>query len=400
VSGHSQDRGGARRRPFIVLASGVSWDDGGRAGTERHLATHLTRYADVMWVDPPVSCLTRTRPGDAIIDSRRRLFRPRLIALSPTMCRLRAVGPPGLGRPELSSITWPIVRAQIEWALRCAARRPDVFVACNSNDLLGRWGANVVNVLYGTDDWVAGANLFNQDPRRILAEERNAIGRADLVLAVSSQLADRWRALGADPVVFPNGCDPEAYADIPHIEPARVPDGFPTPVAGMVGLLTDRIDVDLLTAVADAGLGLLLVGRRAPNWSAPQVEALLARQNVHHVGGVPFEALPRWLARIDVGLTAYADSAFNRASFPLKTLEYLAAGLPVVSTDLPASRMLRQETDQLWIAAGRNAFAAAVCEAARSPNGPKVASERRAVAARHSWTARADEFVRLVGLRA
>ena len=328
-------------RPCVVLAAGVSWDDGGRAGTEHHLAKQLTRYADILWVDPPVSCVTRMRPERAVIDSRRRLFRPKLIRLSPTTLRLRTVGPPGLSRRGITSITWPLVRAQIQWALRCAGRRPDVVVACHCHELLGQWGKGVVNVLYGTDDWVAGAELLNQDRRRILAEERSALRRADLVLAVSSHLADRWRALGADPIVFPNGCDPEAYAQVPYTQPGPVPEGFPTPVAGVVGLLTDRIDVGLLSAVADTGLGLLLVGRREPKWSRPRVDALLARPNVHHVGAVPFEELPPWFARIDVGLTAYADSAFNRASFPLKTLKYLAAGLPVVSSDLPASRVLR-----------------------------------------------------------
>lgn len=397
VNGH---RAAPPPRPLLVMAAGVSWDDGGRAGTEFHLAKHLTRYADVLWVDPPVSYVTRNRPDVPTIDSRRRLFRPKLIVVSPAIRRLRTVGPPGLSRPGISTITWPTVRAQIQWALTCVGRRPDVFVACHSHDLLGHWGRGVLNVLYGTDDWVAGARLLKQDPQRLLAEELRAIERADLVLAVSSQLAERWRALGADPVVFPNGCDPEAYASVPNAEPGPVPDGFPKPVAGVVGLLTDRVDVDLLTAVADTGIGLLLVGWREPKWSRARVDGLLSRANVHHVGAVPFEQLPPWFARLDVGLTAYADTAFNRASSPLKTLEYLAAGLPVVSTDIPASRMLRRETSQLWIATGCEAFANAVCEAARSPSGPDVIKERRAVAERHSWSVRACDFARLVGVAA
>jgi teichuronic acid biosynthesis glycosyltransferase TuaH len=382
-----------------VIAAGVSWDDDGRVGTERHLAQALTRDADVLWVDPPGSFVTRTHPGDGASDSQPPL-RPKLIELSPVMRRLRTVGPPGVTRLGIRSIIWPLVRAQIQWALIRDGRTPDVFLACHAHDVLGRWGKDVVNVLYGTDDWLAGANMLGQDPRRILFEERKALRRADVVLAVTAELAQRWRGLGSDPVVFPNGCDPEAYARVPYTEPGPVPEGFPEPVAGVVGLLTDRIDLGLLAAVADTGVGLLLVGRREQRWSPRSVDALLARPNVHHVGPVPFEELPAWFARLDVGLTAYADSAFNRASFPLKTLEYLAAGLPVVSTDLPASRMLREETSDVWIAADHYGFANAVCEAARSSSGPTAVSRRQAVAARHSWSSRADEFVRVVGLTA
>jgi teichuronic acid biosynthesis glycosyltransferase TuaH len=378
-----------------VIAAGVDWDDHGRVGTERHLATALTRDADVLWVDPPVSCVSRGNRGSA---TGQPLLRPTLVELSPWMRRLRTIGPPGLTRPGIRSITWPLVRAQIKWALRRTDRAPNVFLSCHPHDLLGRWGDDVTNVLYGTDDWLAGASLLGLDPRRIAFEERQAIRRADLVLTVTAELAERWRALGSEPVVLPNGCDPDAYARVPTTEPRPVPDGFPEPVAGVVGLLSDRIDLDLLTAVADTGVGLLLIGRRDPRWSPIAVDALLARPNVHHVGPVPFEALPAWLARLDVGLTAYADSEFNRASFPLKTLEYLAAGLPVVSTDLPASRTLREESSDVWIAPDQRRFAEAVRQAAKASSTPSAVTRRQAVAARHAWSSRADELGLLVGI--
>jgi teichuronic acid biosynthesis glycosyltransferase TuaH len=127
---------------------------------------------------------------------------------------------------------------------------------------------------------------------------------------------------------------------------------------------------------------------------------LLDRPNVHYVGAVPFEELPQWFARIDVGLTPYADTAFNRASFPLKTLEYLAAGLPVVSTDLPASRRLAEESAGIQLAGDRQAFADAVVKSAADEAAPDVVAQRRSVATRHSWATRAETFTRLAGLSA
>jgi teichuronic acid biosynthesis glycosyltransferase TuaH len=204
--------------------------------------------------------------------------------------------------------------------------------------------------------------------------------------------------LGTEPALLPNGCDPDAYLAVDTIEPAPLPAGFPTPVAGVVGQLNDRLDADLLAAVADTGMGVLLVGPRDPGWLPDRWQSLVARPNVHHVGAVPFEELPRWLARMDVGLTPYTDTAFNRASFPLKTLEYLAAGRPVVGSDLPATRGLAEESPDVSAVAGVAEFAARVREVADVPREPGVVQRRRAVAHRHSWTARATRFAQLLTL--
>ena len=271
-------------------------------------------------------------------------------------------------------------------------------IACSLDDVLGGWPTHVRTVLYGTDDWVAGAELMGQPPARLHREERRAVSTADVVLAVTPQLADRWRRLGADPALLPNGCDPDAYRDVDLVRPLP-PAGFPMPVAGVVGQLNDRLDADLLAAVADSGLGLLLVGPRDPGWLPDRWADLVARPNVHHTGAVPFEELPQWLARMDVGLTPYTDTAFNRASFPLKTLEYLAAGRPVVGSDLPATRGLAVESPDVTAVAGPAAFARAVMAAADLPRTPDVvARRRRTVAVRHSWSSRATRLAALLGL--
>ncbi len=94
----------------------------------------------------------------------------------------------------------------------------------------------------------------------------------------------------------------------------------------------------------------------------------------------------------------YGDTQFNRNSFPLKTLEYLAAGRPVVATPLPAVRWL--ETDLVAQAASPEAFAAAVLRQAPLARGPALVAARRELAMRHSWPARAEQLARLLGLGA
>ena len=96
----------------------------------------------------------------------------------------------------------------------------------------------------------------------------------------------------------------------------------------------------LVEAVADAGYSLLIVGPYDPRWEPRRFAALTARPSVRYVGSVPEEEVSAYIAAIDVGITPYMDNPFNKASFPLKTLDYLSAGRPAVSTTLPASLWL------------------------------------------------------------
>ena len=266
---------------------------------------------------------------------------------------------------------------------------------------------------------MAGAELMGLSADRLRAQERQAAAHANVVVVVSPQLAGHWAALGsAPPVLIPNGSFP-AYAG--GVSPAPAVSDMPGPVVGLIGQLTPRVDLGLLTAVAEAGYSLLLVGPYDARWEPEGFAALTARPNVRYVGRVPAEAVPAYLASIDVGLIPYTGSAFNRASFPMKTLEYFSAGLPVVSTDLPGSRWLRDSLAKL--AAGHAAelmaltsdaaeFVAAVQRLAGRPGsqaGPRAATgsgaePARSAAARrfadqHSWPRRADAFAEAIGLR-
>jgi teichuronic acid biosynthesis glycosyltransferase TuaH len=77
-------------------------------------------------------------------------------------------------------------------------------------------------------------------------------------------------------------------------------------------------------------------------------------------------------------------------------LEYLAAGRPVVSTDLPAARWL--DTPHVTVADHPAAFAVAVVEAAAVAHRPDLVADRRALAATHSWDSRVAALARAIGL--
>jgi teichuronic acid biosynthesis glycosyltransferase TuaH len=299
-------------------------------------------------------------------------------------------------RGAVRRTTAVLVRLQIRWALRRLARRPFAIVACHLDDVLGRWPSDVLNVLYGTDDYVAGAELMRLERGRIEREERSQLRHADVAVVISKQLADRWTSLGFDRpiVIIPNGVDTAAYRGLHAVAPAAGID-LVRPVAGLVGQLSNRIDIRLLESVVAADCSLLIVGPHDPSWEPRRFEQLISHPRVKWVGPVPFAQLPPFLKSIDVGLTPYVDTEFNRASFPLKTLEYLAAGKPVVSTDLPAVRWL--DTDLVTVA-DPSTFGGAARAAALASVSNDLVCRRVAFAEQHSWENCADSFAKAIGI--
>jgi teichuronic acid biosynthesis glycosyltransferase TuaH len=388
--------------PWVVWMAAVSLD--AIRGTDWHLANSMTAHARVLWVDPPISPLTRSARVARRAKGGRLLgpLTPRLTRVSDRFTRLTPISLPGLTRPGIRLTTTPLVRAQVRSAVKRMRIKPTAVVATHLGDVLGRFGADVVNVLYATDDYVAGASLMGLSAGRLRRQEQTAVGRVDIVAAVSPDLAAHWAALGAHPIVLPNGCKPSAKVTVTGNGQAQtIASGLASPVVGLVGQLSERIDIDILEGIADAGLSLLLVGPHDARWAPERFTALIARPQVHYAGQVPAEEVPRYLAAVDVGVTPYQDSAFNRASFPLKTLEYLGAGLPVVSTDLPAAHWLREQggaTDRmLLLASGREEFAKKIWQLANERvDGDAQACQ--ALADQHSWARRAETLAELIGL--
>ena len=240
----------------------------------------------------------------------------------------------------------------------------------------------VVRAYWAKDDFVAGAALFGLNAGMLARCERRVAAAADLLIAANPVVAARWRSRGRDPLLIPFGTDAPAY--LRHLTAPRCPPAFrlPPPVAGFIGRLNARTDLALLEAVAARGRSLLLVGPQDPGCDQQRFAALAGPPYVHWPAEQPAAALPGYLRLMDVGLVPYTPSRFNHASFPLKALEYLAAGRPVAATDLPALRALGTDLIHLTTPAS---FADQVDQLLTQPRTPHLAARCQAFAAQHTW---------------
>lgn len=195
-------------------------------------------------------------------------------------------------------------------------------------------------VVYDDIDYAPGFLPVAGLRRRLIAAlERHGICRADLVISVGERLASLRRAQGARHVlVIPNGVDVSTFA---KARAARGQRGRRRPTLIYTGYLGAWAGMDLvLEATARAArdvpeLRLILLGHGTPL----DLEALHAGIRDRGLGGVaeyrgevPYDALPDPLAVADIGLIMFRPLDLTRYAFPLKAVEYMAAGLPVLAT--------------------------------------------------------------------
>lgn len=379
-------------RRDIVLLYGPPWH-GAAQFSKHHLARHLGAAGHrVLYVEAPLGPLTLLKRRSEAAEGLRDTFRrPRLAAervwitrhfnpiayhsVTPLTARRQANR---MGQRLLA----PAVRADLR---RLGFRAPMLIAGLpHAVDLVPRLSHRGL-VYHCADDYTHVRGF----PASLATLEEALCRRADLVVATAETLAaDRARF---NPRTFwiPNGVDLEHFtrpaapaADLEQRAAGRR-------VVGFVGGLAQWVDVPLLRRVALARPDVLvaLVGPLSTDLSL-----LAGVPNVACLGPRSYARVPSYLAAMDVALIPFVQDPVTLMADPIKAYEYLAAGVPVVSTDLPA---LRRLAHVVRLAGSHDAFIAAVTAALEAGRGAGQ-SARQEEARQHCWFARFTDFERLV----
>ena len=232
------------------------------------------------------------------------------------------------------------------------ARNMDVHLNCGthiSGYAVGRkmkqWGIPTVFDVY--DDLPERARMSPQVPGPLkylgwlvaLWAYRKNMGLADRVTVITEALRGAYSWGKDKSQIVPNGVDAELFAPQQGAslrERLGVSDDF---VIGYVGLLREWVELEPpLKALAHSKeelpkAKLLIVGEEG---ALQQVKDLAAKYGVTDrvlfAGTVPYTEVPQYMAAMDVCLIPIAESADCQRAFPLKLLEYMACGKPVIST--------------------------------------------------------------------
>jgi len=368
---------------FDIIAFCKDWHE--PKTSNNHILEELAKRHRVLWVN---SITTRTpnlssrndlakiarklcnwARGTTIVHENLRVLTPVLLPFpwSPWAARLNRI-----------LVSAQVRRAARRWGLR----QPQLWIfPPNAVDYIGQLGESRL-VYYCVDEWSQFRHLQAEPLRQ---KERDLLKKADIVFVVSKELLAAKRPLNPHTFLIPHGVNHSLFAqalqpDFPMAEPLRA---LLRPVIGFYGTLQDWVDQELLAGIA----------QRRPSWSLALVGKIMTdvgtlsrHSNIHLINSQPYELLPRFCKGFDVALIPYRLSDPRMQSVnPLKLREYLAAGLPVVSVDIPETRPMAKH---ICFAATPDEFVQQI-EANLTSDSHKLRQERSNSMQSESWAARA-----------
>jgi glycosyltransferase involved in cell wall biosynthesis len=381
-------RGGGmiRGRNIICLAS--SW---GIDPTSKHqIMRRLAAENEVLWVNYHGSRLPRLNTHDVLhsVCTLRSVTRGSR-RVSDGITTITPMLVPVPNSPTIRGVNRKMILYQIRRAMRNWPKRPvQVWsFAPDVADLIGCFDEEVA-VYYCVDEFSEFSGYDGELIRRL---ERELICKSDIILTSSEGLYETRRHLHAWTHLIRHGVDVDHFAKA-LMGNARAPDLFADlsrPVIGFFGLISDWFDMDLMRELAEL----------RPRWSfvligaaERDVSALERRPNVHMTGRVSYDELPGYCRGFDVAVIPFVVNELTRHVNPIKLREYLAAGLPVVSTPLPE---VMAYAPQVRVAETAEGFARA-CEQAIAADTPDQRRLRAASVAHEGWDHRVEEISELV----
>jgi len=351
---------------------------GGMWLSRQQILTRLSDWFHIVWVDPPVGWRRlwfgdRARAvgqDDASPPPERGFVVQRQTALEPKFYR-----------PEFLSRWTESRRLQ-------RARRELVERGCKKI-VLYIWQPKFAQALELVDHDVSCYHIadeysFSDVEAPLTVRERQLIERVDQVIVHSPALREKKGHINANTAFITNGVDYDAFAE-PREEPLDLR-AIAHPRIGYIGRIKVQLDWELLARLTE----------RRPDWSFVFVgpmgflgdseglqRQVFARDNVHYLGPRTVGEIPAYTQHMDVCMLSYIVNNYTRYIFPLKLHEYLAAGRPVVGSDI---RSLHEFRDVVEIASDTSEWESKL-EALAAPEArsEERREARKSVAREYDW---------------
>jgi teichuronic acid biosynthesis glycosyltransferase TuaH len=246
-----------------------------------------------------------------------------------------------------------------------------------------------------TDDWTKfSGNQSHLD--RIMIQDATLCKSCDHVIVCSKQLFDdKAKLVALDRLhLIPNGVHVEHYERVTDtslpVHPIAI--HWTKPVFGYTGTIHgDRVDVNLVASVAQTypAATIAMVG---PNLLDQREQKVLDRfSNIVFTGSQPYADLPDIMRAFDVCMVPHLVTPFTESLNPIKLWEYLAAGKPIVSTNVAG---FREFANLVFVARTHEEFVKGLSAALATDK--SRSSDRQAVALQHSWDSRLNDVLRIL----
>lgn len=250
-----------------------------------------------------------------------------------------------------------------------------------SNILMERYF--VLSVYHGTEDYLSPESMIKMKNKVLLQSFDDILKTSNLLVSVSDGVANSFSTYSSfkgETITVTNGCDFKFYA------PESIDQCLPSAcqnIAFYQGNIFDKLDYALLIALA----------KRMPAWSFQFCGKIIFNEklwqilcelpNVTYLGLLTPEAIRNASYKATVGLIPFVENEWLiERSFPLKSFEYLACGLPVVSVPIKA---LLPYHDVIEFASGIEQFEKALSRAASLKRDPMHFQKRLDAAGKQDY---------------
>lgn len=357
--------------------------------SKTHLMRVLAKENRILWINAIANRMPTASSKDiSRIFTKLKGFTEPVREVEPNIFVLNPFAIPAYGSPAIVAYNQRTLVRQVKKAMRKLGMTDVVNMVFNpaAGMIAGKLGESQI-VYYCVDEYTAftGSAALKDIEERLFRD-------ADLVVVSAEKLYEDKKAFNPNTHIIRHGTDwrhfrtaidgdlemPDDVANLPH------------PIIGFHGLLADWVDFELIRKLAEhfADGSVVLIGKTAVD-AEEKIKVLDGIPNLYRLGRKPYADLPAYCASFDVAINPFVINELTLAANPLKVREYLAAGLPVVSTDIPEVRVL----EDCLVGVDHSDFVQKVEDALARPKPRAEVSDR----IRHeSWEAKIEELRKLM----
>ena len=353
--------------------------------SKTHLMRVLAKDNRILWINAIANRMPTTSSKDiSRIYNKLKSFTEPVREVEPNIFVLNPLAIPAYGNRTIVALNQRSLISQVKKAMRKLGFENVVNMVFNpaAGMIAGKLGESEL-IYYCVDEYTAftGSSALKDIEEKLFRD-------ADLVIVSAERLYESKKRFNQNTHIIRHGTDWRHFRTALD-ETTRIPDeiaNLPRPVIGFHGLLADWVDYELIKKVAErfSEGSVVLIGKIAVD-AEEKVKILGGVPNIHFLGRKPYAELPAYCKGFDVALNPFAINELTLAANPLKVREYLAAGLPVVSTDIPEVRVLKD----CLVGVATQDFIAKIEYALDRPNRRKSVSD---AIAHESWEAKIEEL--------
>lgn len=354
--------------------------------SKTHLMRVLSKENRILWINAIANRMPTTSSKDlSRIYKKLKSFTEPIKEVEPNIHVLNPLAIPAYGNKTVVALNQKFLIRQIKGAMKKLGMKNVLNMVFNpaAGMVAGKLGETGL-IYYCVDEYTAFTGVT--DGLRVIEEA--LFRKSDLIIVSAEKLFDNKKQFNPNTYIIRHGTDWRHFRkslDEATAIPAEIAN-LQKPIIGFHGLLADWVDFELIkkTAAHFKNGSVVLIGKIAVD-AEKKIKILDNISNIHFLGRKPYSELPNYCKGFDVALNPFEISELTLAANPLKVREYLAAGLQVVSTDIPEVRIL----EDCLVGENHEDFIAKIEFALQHPKSKESISDN---IKHESWDAKIDEL--------